>query len=137
MTRSSLVLLAIFLMSLPAAAQRSGSTPRTGSSRGGSRSGTTQGPRVSPDEPVATFEGTVSGVTHKKILVDDADGNTMDFYTTKKTRIFDGDKEIKASQLKTGDRIHVEAQRHMDGTVDAVNVRTVNVRTVKPPAEKH
>ena len=127
--RSALVFFAVVLLSASASAQQGGTKGRT---RGGSGSRSTTAPRVSADEPVATFEGTVTGVQHKKILVDDAEGNTMDFYTTKKTRIFDGDKEIKPAQLKTGDHVRVEAQRHMDGTVDAVNVRLVKAPPDKP-----
>src|SRR3982750_4193525 len=84
--RSALVFLAIVLVSVPVIAQQGGSKGQTHSRSSGSR-GTTP-PRVSADEPVATFEGTVTGIQHKKILVDDAEGNTMDFYTTKKTRTF-------------------------------------------------
>jgi hypothetical protein len=74
------------------------------------------------DLPTATFHGVIESVDHKKIVVDQ-EGNSMDFYITRKTRVFDGEKEIKASELKRGQQIQIEAIPHLDGTVDAVTVR--------------
>ena len=74
------------------------------------------------DLPRATFEGTVKAIDHKKMVVAEEE-NDMDFYFTRKTRIYDGQKEIKPAQLKTGDRVKVEATPRGDGTVDAAVIR--------------
>ena len=57
------------------------------------------------------------------LLLEEPDQNTMQLYCTKKTRYFDGDKKIKASQIKVGDRVSVEARLGPDGKPEAVNVR--------------
>jgi hypothetical protein len=72
--------------------------------------------------PLATFQGTVKSIDHKKIMVDE-EGNTMDFYLSRRTRVFNGEKEIKPSELKTGDRVKIEAVPRLDGSVDAITIR--------------
>ena len=74
--------------------------------------------------PLATFEGTVRSVDHKKVIVAEAE-NEMEFYLTRKTRVFKGEKEMKPAQLKTGDRVKVESVPHGDGTVDAAVIRVL------------
>lgn len=74
------------------------------------------------DLPLATFEGTVKSVDHKKIMVDE-EGNVMDFYLSRRTRVYSGEKEIKPAELKAGDRVKIEAAPRLDGTVDAITVR--------------
>jgi len=68
------------------------------------------------------FTGVVRGVDSKILLLEQADQNTMQFYSTKKTQYFDGEKKIKVSQIKAGDRVSVEARLGPDGKPEAVNI---------------
>jgi hypothetical protein len=74
-------------------------------------------------EPPADFHGKVRSTTGKKLLIDMAEDQTLEFYYSKKTKFYDGDKKLEASSLKPGDRVSVEAQRGLDGTLNAVKVR--------------
>ena len=90
-----------------------------------------------PDESTSklalpTFTGIVRGVDKKMLLLDRADQNTMQFYSTGKTQYFDGSKKIKVKDIKTGDRVSVEARLGPDGKPEAVNVR---LERDEPPKE--
>jgi hypothetical protein len=73
-------------------------------------------------EPAADIHGTVRSATGKKLAIDVEGDQTLEFYYTRKTKFYDGDKKVKASSLKRGDRVSVEAQRGLDGTLNAVKV---------------
>ncbi len=101
----------------------------------GRRSSATRG--QTPDESTSklalpTFTGIVRGVDKKMLLLDRADQNTMQFYSTGKTQYFDGAKKIKVKDIKTGDRVSVEARLGPDGKPEAVNVR---LQHDEPPKE--
>jgi hypothetical protein len=74
-------------------------------------------------EPMPSFDGTVRGIDSKLLTLERPDFNTIEFNCTKKTKYFDGSKKLKASSIKAGDKILVEAKRAPDGTLDAVNIR--------------
>ncbi len=76
-----------------------------------------------PPQPLATFHGTVAGMEKRVLLVKDGEGNTLQFEYSRKTRCYDGSKEIKVSELREGDPVEVEARRTLDGRVEAVTVR--------------
>jgi Cu/Ag efflux protein CusF len=61
--------------------------------------------------PVATFSGTVHGVSSKKITIENSDGNLVDFDVNRKTRVMRGKKEISVSNLATGDSVTIEARQ--------------------------
>jgi hypothetical protein len=61
--------------------------------------------------PVATFSGTVHGVSSKKITIENSDGNLVDFDVNRKTRVMRGKKEIPISNLATGDSVTIEARQ--------------------------
>jgi hypothetical protein len=73
--------------------------------------------------PLATFTGTVHAMDGKTLSVEDADGKTLPFFCTHKTRYFDGSKKIKASDIQPGNRVSVESKPARDGELEAVNVR--------------
>ena len=75
------------------------------------------------DKALPDFDGVVRGLDKKVLLLEEPDQNTMKLFVTKKTRYFDGDNKIKASQIKVGDRVSVEARLGPDGKPEAVNVR--------------
>jgi hypothetical protein len=77
----------------------------------------------SPDESLPSFAGTVRGIDSKALTLERPDANTLEFNCSKKTKYYDGSKKVKASAIKPGDRVSVEAKRAPDGTLDAVNVR--------------
>ena len=100
---------------------------RYGSSVG--RTGSKGNPGTFPEEPLATFRGTVQG-SGAKILVVKTDVDTVDFECSKKTTYQHGDSKIKAADLKVGDLVAVEARHTIDGKVMAVNV------ILDPPPER-
>jgi Cu/Ag efflux protein CusF len=61
--------------------------------------------------PLATFSGTVHGVSSKRITIENADGNMVDFEVNRKTRVIRGKKEASISELATGDSVTIEAQQ--------------------------
>jgi hypothetical protein len=104
-----LVLLAI---GIPAPAQQRGRGPR--------------GPAPAPQPgtvPAVTFTGVFRGISGKTLSLENADGNTLQFYCSKKTKYLDGSKSIKPADLKRDERISVEARRAPDLSLDAVTVR--------------
>jgi hypothetical protein len=63
--------------------------------------------------PVATFHGTVHGVSGKTITIETEDGNLVDFEINRKTRVLRSKKEIHASDLATGDIVTIDAKQEM------------------------
>jgi len=61
--------------------------------------------------PVATFSGTLHGVSSKRITIENSDGNLVDFDINRKTRVLRGKKEISISNLATGDSVTIEARQ--------------------------
>ncbi len=74
-------------------------------------------------EPLASLQGTLKAVLHSAITVELEDGNSVDTHTSKKTRYYAGDKEIKRQDLKVGQKLVVETRHAPDLSLDAVNVR--------------
>jgi hypothetical protein len=92
---------------------------------GGKRSGGSS-PAQQQDDPtklLATFDGTLKGVGSHSLTIQEENDNTVEFLVSKKTAFYNGDTKIKASDLKPGDRLTIEARRDIDGSLDAVNVR--------------
>ncbi len=82
------------------------------------------GQQQTPDgEPLPSFDGTVRGIDPKLLTLERPDSNMLEFNCSKKTKYYDGSKKLKASAIKAGDRVVIEAKRALDGTLDAVNVR--------------
>jgi len=75
------------------------------------------------EQPLATFTGVVQEIDSKKLALEDADSNTLQFVLTHKTRYYAGSKKIKASDIKKGDRVSIETKRFPDGELEAINVR--------------
>jgi len=64
-----------------------------------------------PAIPLATFSGTVHGVSSKLITIENPDGNLVDFEINRKTRVMRGKKQISISQLATGDSVTIEVRQ--------------------------
>ncbi len=75
-----------------------------------------------PEEALATFSGTVRAIDAKILRVDSVEGEPLDFNVSRKTKYYDGPKEIKRDAIKTGDHVSVEARPMPDGKPDAVKV---------------
>lgn len=86
----------------------------------------------SPDEPLATFAGTVKALDSKWLSIEDQESNTLQFVCSRKTRYYDGSRQIKSSAIQPGDRVSVESRTLPDGALEAVNVRLE--REKKEPA---
>ncbi len=102
--------------------------------RGGRRStpGAQNKDESTSKDALPEFTGIVRGIDSKMLLLEQEDQNAMEFYSTKKTQYFDGSKKIKVAEIKTGDRVSVEARLGPDGKPEAVNVR---LERQKPSSE--
>ena len=85
-----------------------------------------------PEEALATFTGTVRGIDGKILRLDSAESEPLDFNLSRKTKYYDGLKEIKRNAIKTGDHVSVEARPMPDGKPDAVKVRLDHTPVRKP-----
>jgi hypothetical protein len=82
--------------------------------------------------PVATFAGTVRGIDAKILTIEGPESNTLLFHCSKKTKYYDGEKEIKRDLIKAGDQVSVDGRRAPDATLDAV---IVHIEHPKPTPE--
>jgi hypothetical protein len=89
-----------------------------------------------PNEPLASFTGAVENVDKKKITVLESESNTLQFVCSRKTQYYDGDKKIKLSDIKPGDRVTVETKRLADGEMEAINVHIEHSKATKAAAAK-
>lgn len=86
-----------------------------------------------PGENVlASFSGALREIESKSLTLDQPDENMLKFIRSKKTRFYDGSKEIKSSALKPGDPITVEAREAIDGELEAVNVHLEHEKPAEP-----
>jgi hypothetical protein len=92
---------------------------------GGGRS---QQPSLS-STPAVTFTGIVRGIDAKLLNIEGPETNTLVFRCSKKTKFFDGDKEIRRDAVKTETHVSVDARRAPDGSMDALNVRVEHPKT--------
>ena len=121
----SKLVLALVVAVVPAVAQ--GVYPRrVGSTYG---SGSKRNPGTLPEEPLATFRGVVEGAG-PKLLVVKTDTDSVNFECSKKTTYQRDGNKVKATEVKNGDTVAVEAKHTIDGKVMAVNV------ILNPPPEK-
>ncbi|MCC6367203.1 MAG: hypothetical protein IT165_27095 [Bryobacterales bacterium] len=77
-------------------------------------------------EALAQFNGTLKTITRKKLTLEMSDGNTLEFFCSKKTVYFDGKDKISQSSLKPDDLLTVDAKAAIDGSLDAVKVRRLH-----------
>jgi len=79
-------------------------------------------PGAIPEEPLATFNGAVQDIDKKLLRIKSEESNTLQFVCSRKTQYFDGDKKIKGSDIKPGDRVSVDSKRFRNGELEAINV---------------
>lgn len=79
--------------------------------------------------PAVTFTGIVRGIDAKLLNIEGPETNTLVFHCSRKTKFFDGDKEIKRDAIKTEAQVSVDAKRAGDGSMDALNVRLEHPKT--------
>lgn len=76
-----------------------------------------------PTELVAAdFEGTVRSMTNKELLVETADGNSLQFHLTRKTVYLKDKATVKAAAIEVGMHVLVEGKKAPDNSLDAVRV---------------
>ena len=85
-----------------------------------------------PDEPLATFTGTVRSIDGKTLIIEVPEGNTLELNCTRKTRYYDGSKKIKFSAINPGDRVTVEARPDLLLKPEAVIVHLEHPKTAAP-----
>jgi hypothetical protein len=83
-----------------------------------------------------TFTGIVRGIDAKVLNIEGPETNTLVFHCSKKTKYFDGDKEIKRDAIKTDDHVSVDSRRAPDGSMDALNVRLEHPKTEEATPEE-
>jgi len=88
------------------------------------------------DEPLATFTGAVQDIDKKVLRIKSEDANTLQFVCDRKTQYFDGDKKIKITDIKPGDRVSVESKRFRNGELEAIHVRLEHPKTENAGAPK-
>jgi hypothetical protein len=88
---------------------------------GGYGGGSKGAPGTIPNEPLATFRGTVQGSSPKNLVVK-TETDTVDFECSRKTTYLRKGKAVKGNEIKVGDLVAVEARHTIDGKVLAVNV---------------
>jgi hypothetical protein len=72
--------------------------------------------------PLATFNGTVHGVSKKQITIENAEGNLLDFEINRKTRVMLNKKQIAPEDLHTGYPVTIEAKQEMVRFLVAVTI---------------
>ena len=120
MFRSAAAIAILIALQTPIQAQY-GRTPSRRSS--GSVGRGPAGASLPGELPAASFHGVLRGIANGKLSVEVTAENTLDFHCVKKTKIYDGDKQLKPSALKVGDTLSIDARRALDGSLDAVSVR--------------
>lgn len=70
--------------------------------------------------PLATFAGTVHGVSNKQITIETTEGNLVDFDINRKTKIQRGKKQITSADLQTGDSVSIDAREEFGEYLIAV-----------------
>ena len=93
-------------------------------------------PGAIPEEPLATFSGAVQDIDKKLLRIKSEDSNTLQFVCSHKTQYFDGDKKIKGSDIKPGDRVSVDSKRFRNGELEAINVHVEHPKTENAGAQK-
>jgi len=93
-------------------------------------------PGAIPEEPLATFSGAVQDIDKKILRIKSEDSNTLQFVCSHKTQYFDGDKKIKGSDIKPGDRVSVDSKRFRNGELEAINVHVEHPKTENAGAQK-
>ena len=93
-------------------------------------------PGAIPEEPLATFSGAVQDIDKKLLRIKSEDSNTLQFVCSHKTQYFDGDKKIKGSDIKPGDRVSVDSRRFRNGELEAINVHVEHPKTENAGAQK-
>jgi hypothetical protein len=74
-------------------------------------------------EPMPTFTGTIRGIGPRLLTIQTEDANVLEFYCSRKTKYYDGKRQVKYSALKPGDHVAVEARHAPDESLEAVTVR--------------
>ena len=69
-----------------------------------------------------TSRGMLKSISRTQLLVQVDDEHEMKFRIIRKTKIFSDGKEIKASSLRSGQAVAVEAQSAVDGSYEAVRI---------------
>lgn len=95
--------------------------------RGGSTTG--QGTSNDPGAPkgvYATSHGVVKSISKSALMMGMEDGHEMTFRITRKTKFIAGEKqgnqEIKASAIESGQAVAVDAVTALDGSFEAVRI---------------
>src|SRR5207237_894404 len=72
--------------------------------------------------PAVTFRGSLRSIDKKEIVIDAGEDQILHFKRTKKTRFWKGDKAIKPDDFPENAAVVIEANRALNGDLDAINV---------------
>ncbi len=73
-------------------------------------------------EPLQEITGTVRSITEKDVVVEAGDTRIINLKRTEQTKFLKNGEEIKASLVKPGDKVTVEARQDEEGFFTAANV---------------
>jgi hypothetical protein len=82
--------------------------------------------------PLATFSGTVHGVSSKRITIENAEGNLVEFEFDRKMRVLRDKKQIHVTDLSTGDTVTIEARQVMARFLIAVTITAQPTAKTEP-----
>jgi hypothetical protein len=91
---------------------------------------------VDPNAPKGVYptsRGVLKSISGSQLLLELDDEHEMKFRITRKTKIFSGTQEIKASSLHPGQTVSIDMQSSLDGSVEAVRV---TLETPKDPPKQ-
>ena len=120
--------LSVFLLLLPGLVFAQYSRPRRG--RMGPNNGVPDGVT-----PVITVRGVLRSINKKDIVIDSGEDQIVTLKRTKKTKFLKGSKEIKPDDFPDEAKVSIEANRAMNGDLDAINVYLGEPPAAEGPAK--
>lgn len=107
----------------------------------GGRGGTRRtDPVAVPEEPPASFKGTIRGISGQKVLVELEEGNTLELRCSRKTTFQRSGQTARFKDLEVGQRVMVEAKHGPDRSLDATSFQiepaVEDRQTLKAPSAR-
>jgi len=91
--------------------------------------------RSAPSTPHVEFEGLVKSASATQLVLTDSHRGDVTFKLDANTVIRKGDQTVAATDLKTGDRVHVRADKQADNSYLALLVLVQNTEGENEPSE--
>jgi hypothetical protein len=79
--------------------------------------------------PPANFSGAIRAVSKKRITIETAEGNLLEFDITSKTRVMRGKTKIEPESLKEGEAVKIEAKQEPSRRQQFLEALTITAAT--------